>query len=171
MVLASVRFVGMTTLLLPALAGDVSSSQRLQVAVTAYLSRYRGASREHTMSDLRVFLRWCAQRGLDPLAAQRVRLELYVRWCQEVRQFKPSTVSRRTSVVCGFFRTCVIDGVLEHSPAACSCNRVWCARGRDLPDRPLIAGGSPRPSVTRCAERQSGRVRCAHLGAAHGRVG
>jgi len=30
---------------------------------------------------------------------------------------KPSTVSRRLSVVAGFYRTCVIDGVLEHSPA------------------------------------------------------
>jgi site-specific recombinase XerD len=36
---------------------------------------------------------------------------------QEVRRFKPSTVSRRTSVVSGFYRTCVIAGVLEHSPA------------------------------------------------------
>ena len=36
---------------------------------------------------------------------------------QEVRRFKPSTVSRRFSVVAGFYRTAVIDGVLEHSPA------------------------------------------------------
>jgi integrase/recombinase XerD len=36
---------------------------------------------------------------------------------QEVRRFKPSTVSRRFSVVAGFYRTCVIDGLLEHSPA------------------------------------------------------
>jgi integrase len=36
---------------------------------------------------------------------------------QEIRQFKPSTVSRRFSVVAGFYRTCVIDGLLEHSPA------------------------------------------------------
>ena len=33
------------------------------------------------------------------------------------RQFKPSTVSRRLSVVIGFYRTGVIDAVLEHSPA------------------------------------------------------
>jgi hypothetical protein len=33
---------------------------------------------------------------------------------QEVRRFKPSTVSRRFSVTAGFYRTCVIDGVLEH---------------------------------------------------------
>jgi integrase/recombinase XerD len=36
---------------------------------------------------------------------------------QEVRRDKPSTVSRRLSVLTGFYRTGVIDGVLEHSPA------------------------------------------------------
>ena len=36
---------------------------------------------------------------------------------QEVRRFKPSTISRRFSVAAGFYRTCVIDGLLEHSPA------------------------------------------------------
>jgi integrase/recombinase XerD len=36
---------------------------------------------------------------------------------QEARRFKPSTVSRRFSVTAGFYRTAVIDGVLEHSPA------------------------------------------------------
>jgi site-specific recombinase XerD len=44
-------------------------------------------------------------------------LELYLRWLQEVRRLKPSTVSRRLSVLATFYRTCVIDGVLEHSPA------------------------------------------------------
>jgi hypothetical protein len=36
---------------------------------------------------------------------------------QEIRRFKPSTFSRRFSVTAGFYRTCVIDGPLEHSPA------------------------------------------------------
>jgi site-specific recombinase XerD len=36
---------------------------------------------------------------------------------QETGRFKPSTVARRTSVVAGFYRTCVIDGVSDHSPA------------------------------------------------------
>jgi site-specific recombinase XerD len=36
---------------------------------------------------------------------------------QETRRFKPSTVSRRFSVTAGFYRTCVLDGILEHSPA------------------------------------------------------
>jgi integrase/recombinase XerD len=71
----------------------------------------------HTESDLRAYLLWCAERGVDPLATTRPYIELYVRWMQEQRRFAPSTVSRRVSVVAGFYRTCVIDGVLEHSPA------------------------------------------------------
>jgi site-specific recombinase XerD len=85
--------------------------------VSAYLARFKDSSREHTESDLRCYLTWCTERGLDPLAAQRPHLELYVRWMQETRRFKPSTISRRFSVTAGFYRTCAIDGVLEHSPA------------------------------------------------------
>jgi site-specific recombinase XerD len=81
----------------------------LRLAAAAYLARYK--------SDLRIFLSWCAERQVEPLAAARVHVELYVRWMQEVRHFKPSTVSRRVAVVAGFYRTCVIDAVLDHSPA------------------------------------------------------
>jgi integrase/recombinase XerD len=94
-----------------ALAGHV------RLAAAAYLGRFKGSSREHTESDLRCYLTWCADRGLGPLAARRADLELYIRWMQELRRFRPSTVSRRFSVAAGFYRTCVIDGVLEHSPA------------------------------------------------------
>ncbi|MDP9417175.1 MAG: tyrosine-type recombinase/integrase [Actinomycetota bacterium] len=107
----------MTTQPAPAPSGENPHDVRLALTVAAYLARYRGLSREHTDSDLRAFLRWSAERPLSPLDARRHDLELYVPWMQETRRFKPSTVSRRTSVVVGFFRTCVIDGVLEHSPA------------------------------------------------------
>jgi integrase/recombinase XerD len=36
---------------------------------------------------------------------------------REARHFKPSTVSRRFCLAAGSCRTCVIDGVPEHSPA------------------------------------------------------
>ena len=90
---------------------------RLRLAVTSCLARFQGSSREHTGSDLRCYLSWCAEHGLDPLAARRPHLELYIRWMQEIRRFKPSTVSRRFSVTAGFYRTCALDGILEHSPA------------------------------------------------------
>jgi integrase len=94
-----------------------SCADPLRLALAAYLARFKGSSRKHTESDLRCFLAWCAEHGPDPLAARRPHLELYIRWMQEIRRFKPSTVSRRFSVVAGLYRTCVIDGLLEHSPA------------------------------------------------------
>ena len=63
-----------------------------------YLARFKGSSREHTESDLRCYLAWCAERALDPMAAQRSYLELYIRWMQEIRRFKPSTVSLRAAI-------------------------------------------------------------------------
>jgi len=85
--------------------------------VAAYLARFKGSSRENTESDLRCYLSWCAEHALEPLSAQRPHLELYIRWMQEIRRFKPSTVSRRFSVTAGFYRTCALDGILEDSPA------------------------------------------------------
>ena len=97
---------------------------------------------EHTQSDLRCYLRWCADRGLDPLAARRPDLEQYIRWMQETCRFKPSTVSRRFSVAAGFYRTCVIDGVLEHSRPSMSAGRM------SRPNRPR--SGSLTCSSRRC---------------------
>ena len=73
----------------------VPCNDQLRLAVAAYLARFKGSSRDHTESDLRCLLTWCAGRDLDPLAARRPHLELYIRWMQEIRRFKPSTVSRR----------------------------------------------------------------------------
>ena len=89
-----------------------------------------GASRLHTESDLQVFLRWCTGQGLDPLTALWADIERYLRWLQDVRHYQPSTVSRRLSVVVGFYRVCVIDQILPHSPA-------------DYIRRPLVPPESP----------------------------
>jgi site-specific recombinase XerD len=89
----------------------------LRMAAAAYLARYKGQSRIHTECDLHAYLRWCVERAVDPLNTTRPYIELYVRWMQEERHYAPSTVSRRLSTVAGFYRTCVVDGLLEHSPA------------------------------------------------------
>ena len=82
-----------------------------------------------------MFFGWCPDRQLAPLDAQRNDLELYLGWMQDVRRFKPSTVSRRLLVVTGFYRTCVIDGVIEHSPA-------------DYVRRPTVPPESPTLGLT-----------------------
>ena len=67
------------------MAATASSDQSLELglAAVAHMSRYRGNSREHTESDLRVFFNWCHDRQLAPLAAQRHDLGLYLRWLQD----------------------------------------------------------------------------------------
>jgi integrase/recombinase XerD len=72
-------------------ATDAPPTDPARLAASAYLARFTGSSREHTESDLRCYLRWCAGRGLDPLAARRLDLEQYIRWMQETCRFKPST--------------------------------------------------------------------------------
>jgi integrase/recombinase XerD len=120
----------------PAVSGAlVHNPHVLRLAVAAYLARFKGQSRVHTESDLRGYLVWCELRGLDPLAATRPHIELYLRWLQEVRRYRPSTVSRRMSVVAGFYRTCVIDSLLEHSPA-------------DYVRRPHVPAESPTLGLT-----------------------
>jgi hypothetical protein len=46
------------------------------------------------------------------------RMPVMARVSTTRRAAKPSTVSRQLSVVVCFYRTCVIDAILEHSPAA-----------------------------------------------------
>ena len=105
----------MDTDTLPALID--ADDPMLRLAVAAHLARYKGQSRAHTASDLNAYLRWCLEKDLAPLQAQRAHVELYLRWLQEVRRLRPSTVSRRLSVLATFYRTCVIDQIIEHSPA------------------------------------------------------
>ncbi|GAA4264292.1 tyrosine-type recombinase/integrase [Dactylosporangium darangshiense] len=107
----------MAAIIVPAVSGGSPNELVLRAATAAYLGRYRGQTRLHSESDLRVFLHWCTDQELDPLSAVRVDIERYIRWLQDVRHYQPSTVSRRLSVVVGFYRVCVIDQILPHSPA------------------------------------------------------
>jgi integrase/recombinase XerD len=47
-----------------------SDNRVLHAAVAAYLARYRGQSRLHTASDLKIFLTWCGT-GRDMISAVR----------------------------------------------------------------------------------------------------
>jgi hypothetical protein len=103
----------------PTAGTDGRRGELIAVATAGFLGRYRGQSRAHTASDLRAFLTWCTGHELDPLdpvQLGRAQVEAYVRWMQEIRGFQPSTVSRRVSVVAGFYRTAVIDGLVARSP-------------------------------------------------------
>ena len=45
----------------------------------SFPARYRGATLRADTQHLRYSLRWCAERAIEPLLAQRPHLELYLR--------------------------------------------------------------------------------------------
>ena len=62
----------MTTMVSPASTGlAVLPADPLRSAISAYLGRFKGSSREHTGLDLRVYLACCTEHDVEPLAAQR----------------------------------------------------------------------------------------------------
>ncbi|QKW13638.1 tyrosine-type recombinase/integrase [Verrucosispora sp. NA02020] len=72
--------------------------------VTTELRRKRFRHDRHPSSEERILT---GQESTKPGAVP----------LQDIRRYQPSTVSRRLSVVVGFYRVCVIDAILEHSPA------------------------------------------------------
>jgi len=90
--------------------GAQTDAAILRLAVAGYQGRYKGQTWVHIASDLRVVLTWCDDHDLDPLDVTdvgRAQVEEFVRWMQ---------VSRRVSVLAGFYRTAVIDGLVARSP-------------------------------------------------------
>ena len=59
---------------------------------------------------------WAAGHGLPVLEASRVQLEIY-RSSMEERGLAASTIDRRLSTACGFYRFAHIDGRISSNPA------------------------------------------------------
>lgn len=87
-----------------------------QVAVAAFLARYRGRTLEAYRYDLRNFFQWAADHDLAVLEATRPHIELF-RCSLEERSFAASTIDRHLSTVCGFYRFAHIDGRIASNPA------------------------------------------------------
>lgn len=83
-----------------------------ELAAAAFLARYQGRTLAYR-HDLRGFFAWTREVGLDVLAATRPQIELYARHLEEAGP-APSTIDRRISTVCGFYRFAHIDGVTSN---------------------------------------------------------
>ena len=86
------------------------------VAAAAYLARYSGRTLDAYRHDLRYFFQWAADADLEVLAATRPHIETY-RFSMEERGLAASTIDRRLSTVCGFYRFAHIDGRTTSNPA------------------------------------------------------
>src|SRR5215211_9540558 len=114
-----------------------------QVAVAAFLARYRGRTLESCRADLRQFFPWAAMVGLPPLQATRAHIELYRAWMEQ-RGLAASTVDRRLSTVCGYYRFAHLDGRIPANPAL----HVRRPHVHPTAQRAWTAASSP-PSCTR----------------------
>ena len=107
-------------------------------AAAGFLARYRGRTLEAYRYDLRVFFQWAHDAGVAVLAATRAQIELF-RCALEARGLAASTVDRRLSTVCGFYRFAHIDGFIAANPAQYVRRpRVHPSEGRGL-DRGELA--------------------------------
>lgn len=86
------------------------------VAAAAFLARYNGRTLDAYRHDLRYFFQWAGDANLDVLSATRPHIETY-RCAMEERGLAPSTIDRRLSTVCGFYRFAHIDGRTQSNPA------------------------------------------------------
>jgi hypothetical protein len=71
-----------------------------QLAVAAFLFRYSGRTLDAYRHDLQVFFQWAAD---SDWLCSRPHIELY-RTTLEARRLAASTIDRRLSTVCGFYR-------------------------------------------------------------------
>lgn len=87
-----------------------------QLAAAAFLARYSGRTLDAYRHDLRGYFQWASDIGLGVLEATRPHIELYRAFLEE-RGLAASTIDRRLSTVCGFYRFAHIDGRVASNPA------------------------------------------------------
>lgn len=100
---------------------EVPSSQRKDVAswaAVAFIASHSSAVTRRTYTtQLRLWMTWCAEHHLDPLDdIHRPHVELYAREL-ELRGLAAATVALKLVVLNGFYRYCVEEHLLDHSPA------------------------------------------------------
>lgn len=93
-----------------------SATRRGQLAAAASLARYNGRTLEAYRHDLRYHFQWVTDQHLHVLSATRAHIEIY-RSAMEQRGLAPSTIDRRFSTVCGYYRFAHIYGRIPTNPA------------------------------------------------------
>ena len=100
-----------------------------QWAAVAFVASYSSpGTRQAYSTQLRLWFDWCDRHGLEPLKdICRPHVELYAREL-EARGLAPATIALKLVVVTGWYRYCVEEQLIEHSPAACTSADPRCPR-------------------------------------------
>jgi integrase/recombinase XerD len=102
-----------TTIRAPGAEYEVDEAQ---LAAVSFLARYSGRTLEAYRHDLRGFFQWAGDHGIAVMQAIRAHIELFRAWMED-RGLAASTIDRRLSTVCGFYRFAHIDGRIRSNPA------------------------------------------------------
>ena len=94
---------------------DPAIVDEAQIAAASLLARYNGRTQAYRY-DLRCFFQWAADADLVVLEATRSHIEVCRCWLEE-RGPAASTIDRRLTTVCGFYRFAHIDGRIASNPA------------------------------------------------------
>src|SRR5688572_17443916 len=95
---------------------DGAGFDEAELAAVSFLARYSGRTLEAYRHDLRGFFQWAADHDLAVLETTRSHIELFRAW-MEAHGLAASTIDRRLSTVCGFYRFAHIDGRTNANPA------------------------------------------------------
>ena len=91
--------------------------ERVRHAIAGFLAGYSGTTLEAYRLDLRGWISWLDAAFLDPFAIERAHIELYARWCESEGKAR-STIGRRLSTICGFYKYCSQERLIERDPSA-----------------------------------------------------
>ena len=100
---------------LPVLAG---LGEREELLVAVWLASLRAArTRRAYAGDVRGWLGWLAERGVDVLGAGRVHVDMWAA-AQQDQGAESSTVRRRLSALSSFYRYCAAHDLVDRIPTA-----------------------------------------------------
>lgn len=104
------RTAGLTLWTTPA------TTDPLTMAALEFLAGYKKSTRRCYRGVLKLYTGWCIQNGLDPMAARRPHIDLFVRWLEEV-DYARNTRAKYVSAVCLFYTFMHEQKYIDENPA------------------------------------------------------
>lgn len=91
-----------------------------RLAVAGWISGYHGTTRVGHLTEIRLWTTWLADaRGKRPFDATRLDLQVYgYDHCELIRNLRQSTIAHKMSTICGFYKWCAVEGVIDKDPVA-----------------------------------------------------
>lgn len=98
------------------LAAGLSNLTEVQRVYFGFLADYEGKTRDAYEYHLQGWITWCERHRIEPLAADRTHVALYVRHLSEERGLRGSTVNTCITPIKGMYRWAMLEGFIDRDP-------------------------------------------------------